>query len=266
MHDAYAQIREEAECLAGAPSDIAQRVVFHHALFLDSGGNHAFPQVALHGALWAWGFFEVSGRLGTLIQQRYFYDAEERTYRMGLLDGFAEGFKKVNRAVFVDTYTNYRFTERYGREPGAEAFLHPDLLAALNGMHAARARGETLPAPARRHLYTQALLYEQEATVAPGVRAEIARFDCPILRRLCLSPLVRFAYFPRFYAMLFRNFGATEERIARALRSYELAEAAGWPHVVGTMRAYGALPDAFFDAPRAYAAALRADLLGTSSA
>ena len=266
MHDAYAAIRADAERLAGAPGDIPQRVAFHHTLFRDSGGNHAFPQVALHGALWAWGFFEKSGQLGRIIRHRYFYDAEERAYRMGLLDGFAEGFKTVNRAVFVDTYTNYHFTKHHGREPGAEALLHPDLLAALNGMHAANARGEALPEPERRHLFTQALLYEQEATVAPGVRAEIARFDCPILRRLCLSPLVRFAYFPPLTYMLFRNFGETEERIARAVRSYDLAERVGWARVTETMRAYDALPDAFYLDPTTFVRRLRADLLGTGLA
>jgi hypothetical protein len=201
--------------------------------------------------------------LGRLIRHRYFYSAEQQAYRMGLLDGFAEGFKAVNRAVFVDTYTNYHFTERYGREPGAEQLLHPDLLAALNRMHSATKRGEVLPSAERRHLFLQALLYEQEVTVAPGVRAEIARFDCPALRRLCLSPVVRFAYFPSGRFLLFRNFGATEERIRRALRSYDLAEHAGWPHTVRTMQAYDTLPPAFFGDPTRYAARLRSDLTGT---
>lgn len=262
MHDAYTALRAEAELLAGAPGDIAQRVVFHHEIYRASGGNHVFPQVALHGALWASAFFETTGQLGQLIRHRYFYNAEEREYRMGLLNGFAEGFKAVNRAVFVDTYTNYHFTKRYGRAPGAEQQLHPDLLAALNQMHDAAAQGETNGPAERRHLFLQALLYEQEVTVAPGVRAEIDRFDCPILRRLCLSPIVRFAYFPRGRFLLFRNFGATEERIRNALRSYTLAERVGAPHLVRTMQTYSTLPPAFFDDSARYAARLRADLLG----
>lgn len=36
--------------LAGKPGDIPQRVSSRHRLFADSGRNHVFPQVALHGA------------------------------------------------------------------------------------------------------------------------------------------------------------------------------------------------------------------------
>ena len=50
----------------------------HHRVFADSAGNHAFPMVALHGALWAAGFFETTGRLGHALRARYFYDARER--------------------------------------------------------------------------------------------------------------------------------------------------------------------------------------------
>jgi hypothetical protein len=250
MDSAYAAIKERATQLAGQPGDIPRRVALHHGIYLDSGGNHAFPQIALHGALWACRFFETTGSLGKIIQHRYFYDREEREYRMGLLSQFSEGFKAVNRAVFIDTYTNYYFTREHGREPGAERVIHPDLLSALNTMHRARAEGRQLAPGERRSLYQQALLWEQEVTVAPGVKSEVEKFDCPILRSLCLKPLVRFAYFPRTRYFPFRNFSDKDERIRNAMRSYDIAERCGWARVVETMRSYGVLPEEFFRDPR----------------
>jgi hypothetical protein len=252
LEQAYTAVRQQATRLAGRPEDIVQRAAVHHGIFLDSRGNHAFPQIALHGALWANGFFETGGRVGTLIGYRYFYSEPERRLRMAMLDRLAAGFKRVNRAVFIDTYTNYHFSRRFGREPLAARFVQPELLDALNGMHAATAAGTKLGAEAKRSLYERALLWEQEVTVAPGVAEEIAAFTCPILTALCLKPIVRFAYFPWDAYLFFRDFADRHERIEKAMRSYDLAERAGWERVVATMRAYGVLPPAFFRAPDQY--------------
>jgi len=56
--------------LAGGPEDILQRMVLHHSLYLDSGGTMFFPSWRWHGGLWARGFFEVTGKLGRMIQYR----------------------------------------------------------------------------------------------------------------------------------------------------------------------------------------------------
>jgi len=252
LRAAYDGIKAEAEQLAGAPSDIPRRVALLHSVFMDSRGNHTFPIVAAHGALWAYGFFETTGKLGRLVQYRYLLNRRERDYRLSLLNGFAQGFKRVNRSVFVDTMTNYHFTRLHGREPGADQLVPPALLAALNGMHAANSAGASLDRGTRRALFEQALRWEQEVTVAPGVRAEIQKFDCPILARLCLMPVVHFAYFPRTRYIFFRNFSDPGERIANAIRSFELAQRCGWSRVVETLRNYGALPEEFFRDPAAF--------------
>ena len=44
-----------------------------HSIFEDSGRNHAFPEVALHGALWAYGFYERRGAVSRMFTYRYFY-------------------------------------------------------------------------------------------------------------------------------------------------------------------------------------------------
>ncbi len=241
LRAAYDAIKVDARKHAGQPSDIVQRVRAHHAIHLDSKGNHSFPLIALHGALWGYDFFEVTGKLGELISYRYFLDKDEKAKRLGMLNEFAEGFKAVNREVFVDTFTNYWFTKTHGQEPGAEALVHPELLEALNEMHAATTRDVALPEDRRRHVFLQALAFEQEITVAPGIARELAKFDCPILRALCMKPIVRFSYFPFWRRFYFRDFSNKEERIERAVRSFDIAAHRGWDNVLAAMNEYGAL-------------------------
>lgn len=257
---AYGQVRSEAALLAGGAGDIPQRVALLHAIFADSERNHAFPEVALHGALWAYAFYERRGAVNRMISYRYFYDREERARRAYMLYGFSQGFKEANRSVFIDTYANYYFTKRYGREPGAEEVVAPELLEALNRVHHAARSGRALSRAERGRVFETALLFEQERTVAPKIKTEVSKFDCPILTAIVLKPVVRFAYFPRLTAMLFANFSNTDERIEKAIRSYELAEQAGWQDVADGIRFQGVLPGRCFDDPVAYGDELRHEL------
>src|SRR5437868_14916304 len=111
LTSAYNAIRAEAQRLAGGPGDMPQRVALLHSIFVDSKGNHAFPEVALHGALWAYGFYQRRGAVSRMITYRYFYDRDERARRAYMLFVFSQGFKEANRSVFMDTYTNYFFTK-----------------------------------------------------------------------------------------------------------------------------------------------------------
>ena len=235
--DGYEALRRQAEVLAGKPEDIIPRVLHHYDLYLDSNGNHAFPLVALHGALWAAAFFETTGHLGDALRVRYFYDADEKAFRMAMLAGFAEGFKAVNRQVFVDTFANYYFTKHYGSRAESAGIIHPALLQALNQVHEASSQGARLSPGQMRDTFGKSLQFEQEITVAPGVQAEIEKFDCPILRFLCLRPIVHLPYFPRGKYMLFRNFADKDERIEKAMRSYDVAQRVGWPRVEAAMHA-----------------------------
>jgi hypothetical protein len=255
---AYEAIRREAIRVAGGPGDIPQRVALHHSIFLDSNRNHCFPEVALHGALWAFAFYERRGAVSRMISYRYFYDAEERASRAYMLFQFSQGFKEANRSVFVDTYTNYFFTKAHGEEPGADEVIAPELLDALGRVHHAARSGRRLSRRERADVFETSLRFEQEATVGPKVREEVAKFECPVLTAIVLKPVVRFAYFPRLTFMLFGDFGDTDERIEKAVRSYELAEAAGWHRVADRIRLSGLLPPSFFGDPAAYAAELTA--------
>jgi hypothetical protein len=255
---AYQAVRAEAVRVAGGPGDIPQRAAMLHSIFLDSGGNHAFPEVALHGALWAYGFYERRGAVSRMIAYRYFYDREERARRSYMLFEFSQGFKEANRSVFVDTYTNYFFSREHGESPGASAILPPELLEALNRVHRAARAGSRLKRRERAEVFETALLFEQECTVGPKVRDEVGKFSCPVLTSIVLRPIVRFGYFPRTTYMRFSNFGDTDERVEKAVLSYELAERAGWDAVGEAIRYQGLLPPRFFSDPAAYAQALRA--------
>src|SRR5207237_8089872 len=97
-----ARVRAEATRLAGAPGDIPQRVVFLHEIYVDSRGNHAFPEVALHGALWAHDFFRSTQLLrdvGGLLLGFLNHPSLVET-----LDAFALAINTTHRQVFVDTY------------------------------------------------------------------------------------------------------------------------------------------------------------------
>lgn len=234
-----------------------QRVALLHSIFVDSRGNHVFPEVALHGALWAYGFYERRGAISRMIAYRYFYDREERASRAYMLFQFSQGFKEANRSVFIDTYTNYWFSKHHGESPGADEVLPPELLEALNRVHHASTRGRTMPRGERERVFEKALLFEQEMTVGPKVKEEVSKFDCPVLTNLVLRPLVRFGYFPRLTLLRFRDFSDTDERIEKAVRSYRLAEDAGWPAVSEAIRFQGVLPPSFFSDPLGYADSLR---------
>jgi hypothetical protein len=264
LRERYEQHKARARALAGAPGDIAQRVVVHHQIYRDSAKNHVFPLVALHGALWGYGFFERTGKLGELISYRYFYDEAQRRERHAMLDRFAEGFKAVNREVFVDTYANFYFTREHGEAPGAAELVQPELLAALNASHEATRQGRSLDRPEREQLFSLALQFEQERTVAPAIAQELARFDCPILRALCLKPVVRFAYFAPWRAFYFSDFSDKAERIRRAMSSYRIAEEHGLDEVEGSIARYGVLPEAFFADPARYRDELTRALVGVA--
>jgi hypothetical protein len=254
LQTVYAEQKQRATEVAGDMLDIPRRAVLLNEIYLDSGENHTFSQIAAHGALWAYRFFEVGGRLGKIIAWRYFYNSGERAYRLSLLNKFAEGFRQVNRLVFIDTFTNYYFTRQFGREPGVEQIIQPSLVEALNRVHQARTTGQALRPAEKKEVFEQSFFWEQELTVAPGVQQTVAQFDCPIMVALCTKPFVRFAYFPHLSYILFRNFADKTERIEKGLRAYDMAARRGWPHVARSQRDYRLLPAAFFAAPRAYAA------------
>ena len=259
----YDRLKSHAEVLAGGLNDIQRRVSILQHLYLESQRNHPFCHIAAHGALWAMGYFESGGSLGRLIARRYFYSARELAFRMGILREFAEAFRRVNRTVCVDTYANYQFSRRYGREPAAAEIMPPQLLEALNRVHHAVESRRALSASEKREVFQTSFHFEQEITVAPGVAEAVAGFDCRIMRILCLRPIVRFAYFPTCRYLLFRDFASKDERIAKGLRAYEIAERRGWDTVEESLQWYGRMSGAFFEDPAQHYRSIEEEVIET---
>ena len=261
LENQYQKLRQEATMLAGEPSDIPQRATLLHEIFLDSQGNHGFAEIATHGALWGFRFFETTGTLGNLISYRYFYNSKEMKYRHGLLQTFADGFKTANRSVFIDTYSNYYFIKEFGAEKESKAIFEPELFEALSQITKAAKDKKLLDTATRRQLFQTTLQWEQETTVAPKVKEEIAKFDCPILKRLVLKPFVRFKYFPPFKMFWFKDFSATDERIQNAHQCFEIAEKVGWSEVFSSLKDYQVLEPTFFQNPLDVARNIKEKLL-----
>lgn len=103
-----ARLRAEATALAGRTGDLVQRASVYHHLFADSGGNHSFPLLAAHGALWASGYFRAGVRFGSLVARIRRVLGDDADALMRELTAFAEAFRDINRRVCVETFFIYR--------------------------------------------------------------------------------------------------------------------------------------------------------------
>jgi hypothetical protein len=262
LEQAYARLHAQATRLAGQWNDLSQRAAVYHHVFRDSGGNHAFPLIAAHGALWARGYFRFGMRLGRVLSLQYGFDQQRRLRQMLSLEAFANAFREINRRVCVDTYTNYYFVGRYGEHPCAARFLPEEHLEALNRVHAARRAGREMTSSEKRRVFETHFLHEQEFVVGPSILKAAAEFDWPVVKFIALRPLIRFAYFPRRTFLWFRNFADRAERVEKGLRAFDTADRAGWSHVESALRAYEVLPQEFFAGSVTYFDSLRGALLG----
>ena len=134
----HENLHHEATRLAGGLNDLAQRAAVYHHLYEHSGGNHAFPLIAAHGALWARGYFRFGMRLGWIWSLTDLASLERRRLRLEKLAAFADAFRDVNRRVCIETYTSYHFTAQFGTHPQVGEFIDPTLNDALGRLHFAR--------------------------------------------------------------------------------------------------------------------------------
>lgn len=261
LRTTFEDLQKEGLRLAGGLNDLSQRATVYHHIFKDSGGNHIFPLIAAHGALWARSWFSFGMKLGKVLSWQYALNAETRRSKLAKLEEFANVFRDINRRVCVDVYANFHFTKRYGKHPDASKIVPADLLEALNRVHAANDSGTELTDDERREVFTAHFLSEQQHIVGPSIEKGIAEFDWPLLRMIALRPLIRFAYFRRTF--LFRNFANREERIEKGLLAFNTAAEIGWENVEQDLRKYDVLPEQFFAKPIEYFASLREAVLAS---
>ena len=257
----YDQLQREATRLAGGLTDLSQRAAVYRHLFLASGGNHTFPLIAAHGALWAGGYFRFGLNLATALSWQYLGRPELRQRQLRKLAAFADVIRDINRRVCIDTYANFHFTRRFGGHPRATQFIPPELLEPLNHLHAACQQGAELAESEKRLIFEAHFRHEQGRVVGPALTNAVTEFDWPTVRALAVRPPVRFAYFPGPTRLWFRNFASQEERIEKGLAAFGLASEAGWPTVDAALKKYQVLPDAYFATPTAYFEELRATIL-----
>ena len=209
-----AQLREEATSIAGRNEDLIQRASVYHHLYADSGGNHSFPLLAAHGALWASGYFRSGIRFGHIVARTRQMLGDDAEALMFKLTDFAESFRDINRRVCVETFFIYRLTADPSLRDQAQQLVPPRLLSAMDRCHYARETGRALASADRRELFEAFFLWEQAEIVGPSIDRAFAAFDWPLIRSLALRPKIRFAYFGRS-PLSFRNFSNTAERIEK---------------------------------------------------
>lgn len=261
----YDDLHAQATRLAGGLTDLVQRATVYHHIFEASGRNHIFPLIAAHGALWARGYFAFGMRLGAVLAWQFPLSAAKRQRHLDQLAEFANAFRNVNRLVCIDTYTNFHFTERWGHHPEATRFVAPELLAALNEMHAARREGRELSDERKRFLFEVHFFNEQRHVVGPRIGDALTAFEWPLVKAAALKPLIRFAYFPARTYFWFQHFDRREERITRGLQAFDIAVSAGWDHVEATLRNYDVLPATFFQSSATHFAQMRDAILNTAT-
>lgn len=258
---AHRQLQAEAVCLAGGLTDLAQRATVYRHIFRTSGGNHVFPLIAAHGALWAGGYFRLGNWIARVLSWQYLFRSNVRRQQLARLAEFQDALRDINRRVCVDTYVNYHLTAQFDSDEEVGQYVPVSLLAVLRQIHAARRADRELTDVEKRDVFLAHFLHEQEHVVGPGVADAFAAFDWPLVRAIARRPLIRFAYLRGQHRLYFRNFATRDERISNGLRAFDLAADAGWPNVEAALENYAVLPRAAFAEPDGYFAAVRAAVM-----
>lgn len=252
LHREYNRLKREATALAGGLTNLSQRATVYRQIFLESRGNHAFPLIAAHGALWAGGYFRFGMKLGAALSWQYAFQPEFRSIQLKKLDEFADVFRDINRRVCIDTYVNFHFTKQFGDSPDATEFVDAELLEPLNRLHAAARDDREMTEAEKQMVFEAHFRHEQDHVVGPTLAQAVTDFDWPLVRSIALRPIVTFAYFPKGTRLWFRNFASKNERIENGLTAFGIASDVGWKTVDTALQSYEVLPKRFFAAPAAY--------------
>jgi hypothetical protein len=260
IQQAYESLHAEATRLAGGLTDVAQRAAVYRHMYRFSGGNHVFPLIAAHGALWSRGYLLMARRLAELLSWQYGLHPSKRREQLARLEQFENVLRDINRRVCIDTYVNLHLTARFDSTSLGHLVAAP-LLRAMAQVHEARRRGQPLAEWRKRLVFEAHFRNEQEHVVGPALIEAVAELKWPLVRALALRPPIRFAYFDGGQRLWFRNFSDRNERIARGLQAFEIAARAGWQQVEASLADYAVLPAESFVAPDEAFVAMRAAVL-----
>jgi hypothetical protein len=234
-------LRAEAEEIAGGLTDLIQRATVYRHIYRQSRGNHVFPLIAAHGALWAGGHFRFARRIASVLKWQSLR-AGDRASKMRRLEQFMNVLRDINRRVCIDTYANFHFTARHGVGQNVQEFVPADLCLALGRVHDAIKGGRGLTDDERLDVFTTHFLNEQEHVVGPTVQKAFEDLDWPLVEWIARRPRIQFAYFRRNQQLTFRNFADREDRIRNGKLAFRIAAEAGWASVERALRKFEGVP------------------------
>ena len=238
----HARISQHGLYLAGGVDDLAQQALVYLHLFRTSGGNHTFPLLAAHGALWASGHFKRGMWVSTVCARAQLLTRAQRTKRLAEVAAIATAMKDINRRVCAETYTAFQMTRLHGDKSALADFVPERLIGALNTCHAASRTGSDLSKAEKRKLFEAFFRWEQDLIVGPAVEAVVQNMNWPLVRPLIQRPPVGFSYFGPLTWLWFKSFDNKAERVQRGLEAYSIAERRGWEHVETCLRRYPGMP------------------------
>lgn len=244
------ELRAEALAMAGRTGDLALRASSYLTLYRDSGGNHIFPLLAAHGALWGSGHFRRNIAAARRFAGAVTLVGGDGAKLLQQCEALAEAMREINRRVCVETWFVYRLTDHPELARRTDALIPPALVDAMARLHAARRRGTRLPPAERRALFEAFFRWEQAAVVGPALTQAFARLNSRLVRYRAARPRIAFSYLPR--PLPFRDFADTAERIEKGLAAFDAGDAIGWDTVEATLSRYEVLTPA--DAARPTAA------------
>lgn len=222
----YIALKKKAIDLAGAPHDVYTRIEKFIEIFKDSGENHEFPVVAMHGAAWLKSFYLRSNQKAYKYCQFSFPLNQEsclKKVRSFTEPLFKEMFR-INRDVFIDTYTLYYYSKKHPEKL-------PQNLVFLGAIH----KGY-LTKKEKREVFRKSLLHEQKFRVSKKM---ISLYEnIPLVAKLLIKTSVRFKYFPNFHFFLWRNYFSETRRIKDALIAHKFAQSVGFPKVISSIYEY----------------------------
>lgn len=256
MEAYYNHLRQEAERLAGGIDDLAQRAIVYHRIYEDSQGNHTFPLLAAHGALWGCRFLLLGSWFANFVSYKYSVIPGLRQKKLSQLEAFSSVFLDINRNVCIEAYISYFLTKRYGREEGITRYVRGDILQWLNACHAATQEGRRFSCEEKKALYQAFFRWEQEKVVGPKASQAEVDFEWTCMKFFALRPIVCFSYFPLLKPLSFCNFSNAKERTENGMKAFDMAEAKGWDVVERCLLRYRVLPKEYFANPSQHFAPL----------
>jgi hypothetical protein len=176
------QLEDEVLALAGRPLDHGQRAVVLHHLYDHSRGAHGWALLeARRGLRIAAGIAVLSRKV-----ERWGWVVGGRDEARGALAALAEALSEAARARTAAAYRAYRLSATAALRSEAERSLPTELLAALDGCHAARRAREDLDLEIR-----QALADASEGLANAAVDSDMLERAWAMIGRTRLSSAAR---------------------------------------------------------------------------